>query len=494
MLLRQILKRIPHKEVIGDNLNQNIESASSDSRLVFNNSIFLLRKGEKYDGFDFIPQVKKKASCFIGSVTEAQRARDIYKKNPEKVFVLVEDINRTADILSKVLFKAIKNLKVIGVTGTNGKTTVAYLINKILNDRGFASALLSTVSYNWLHYKVPSFMTTLDNFMLKSVLGRMYRKGVKYVITEVSSHGLVQDRLKDICLLRAVFTNLSQEHLDFHKNMKNYFSAKRRIFRLVDNKKGKAVINIDDKYGDKLFNSLKIPGLSFSINKPADYKARAYRFEKNKLEFLMAVRKKDYLVKAYLLGEFNIYNILAAIACCDSLKIGMNNIVRSIASFRPPLGRLEEVTDSVYIDYAHTPQALKHAISALRFAKFSKIIVVFGCGGDRDKSKRPQMGRIVCNNADFGIITSDNPRSEDPLKICKQIEKGIKTRNYKVIVDRRKAIKEAVKMKKNKKDTAVLIAGKGHEDYQIFRDKTIHFSDKQVVRQFVGQKSDSPTA
>jgi len=485
MLLRQILKKVPYKEVMGDNFNQKIESASSDSRLVFNHSIFLLKKGNNFDSFDFIDKVKDKTSGFAVSVTEKQRVLQIYRKYPKKIFILVQDLERFADRLSRILFSDIKKLNIIGITGTNGKTTVTYLVNKILNENNMPSALLGTIGYQWPKCKISSFMTTLDNFMFKSVLEHVYKKGIRYVVTEVSSHGLMQNRLEGISLLRAVFTNLSQDHLDFHKNMNSYFQAKRRIFGLVDKKSGKAVINIDDKYGEKLFKSLRMPKVSFSINKDADYKAKAYRFEKNKLELLMAVCKKDYFVRANLSGEFNIYNVLAAISCCDSLKINMQSIINSLSSIRPPSGRLEEVTDSIYIDYAHTPEALAQAISALKSAKFKKIIVVFGCGGDRDKSKRSKMGRIVCKNADFGIITSDNPRSEDPLKICQQIKKGVKTGNYKVIVDRRKAIQAALKMKRSKKDTAVLIAGKGHENYQIFKDTTIHFSDKQVVRQIV---------
>jgi len=483
MLLKNILKKIPHKEVIGSNLDCDIEFVSTDSRLLFENSLFVARKGARIDALEFIPKIKNKVNCFAVSLQDKERVNAVSKRLAGKVFMVVRDLDTTLKELSKIFHKGIEKLNIIGITGTNGKTTVGFLINKILNDCGRPSALLGTVSYKWGKTSFGSLLTTPDNFMLKSILSQVIKENISNVVLEVSSHGLAQGRIDGLSLNRAIFTNLSQDHLDFHKNFENYFKAKLRIFDYLT-RGGMALINIDDKYGYSAYRRLKADKLSFGIKQQASYKARAYRFQKNRLEFLINLRGRDYIVRAHLLGIFNIYNILAALSCCDSLRLDLNRVIESIFQFKRPPGRLQPVKDGIFIDYAHTPLALKEAISALRVANFKKIIVVFGCGGDRDRLKRPKMGRVVSLYADYAIITSDNPRSERPSKICKDIERGFLGKNYEITVDRKKAIAKAIKLKKGE-STAILIAGKGHENYQIFRDRTIKFSDRRVVRDLI---------
>jgi UDP-N-acetylmuramoyl-L-alanyl-D-glutamate--2,6-diaminopimelate ligase len=482
MRLKDILKKIPSKEVIGKNLNLKIEHASSDSRLIFDKSIFIAEEGLRFNALDFIGKIQDKATCIITSSRSRARVRFLSKKYPHKVFVLVDDLSQVQEKISKLLFKGASNLNIIGVTGTNGKTTVSFLIHKILSDLKRPCGLVGTVHYAWGKKSFHSTLTTPDNLMLKSILHKAYTDKMKYVALEASSHALAQDRLKGLKFSRAIFTNLSHDHLDFHKNIDNYFKAKFKIFSYLASK-GKAVINIDDKYGAMIYKRLKPKALSFAIKHKADYRAKAYRFDKKGLEFLINLKGKSRIIRVPLLGLFNIYNVLAAIAWADSLGLNMDKVLDSLITFKGPQGRLEEVTPGVFVDYAHTPHALEQSLRALRGARFGKIVVVFGCGGDRDRRKRPKMGRIATKLADHSIITLDNPRSEDPKLICKDITKGITSNHYQVILDRRRAIKKALSLKKD--SWAVLIAGKGHEDYQIFKDKTIKFSDKETVKELL---------
>ena len=484
MLIRDLIKQIPCRQVIGDDINKIVEFASTDSRLLFENSIFVIRKGAKFDAFEFIFKVRDKVNCFIVSGDDADRMRLISNKLSGKVFLVVDDLSVVLKKLSKVFHEGLNRLNIIGVTGTNGKTTVSLLINSILNKAGLSSAVLGTVYYKWRGVCLESLLTTLDNFMLKSVLSRIYKDNVKNVVLEISSHGLEQARIDGLCLRRAIFTNLSQDHFDYHKNFRNYFQAKLKIFGYLG-KKGIALVNIDDKFGSSAYRILRVNKLSFGIKQEAFYRARAYRLHKHGLEFLINIRSKDYIVRSRLLGEFNIYNILAALSCCGSLGLNLDKVLESINLFKRPPGRLEMIKDGIFVDYAHTPSALREAILALRQANFDKIIVVFGCGGDRDKTKRPKMGKVVSLYSDYTIITSDNPRSEDPAMICHGIRKGLLDNNYEIILDRKKAIEKAIRFKKDQ-STAVLIAGKGHEAYQVFSDRKISFSDRQVVRKLAG--------
>jgi UDP-N-acetylmuramoyl-L-alanyl-D-glutamate--2,6-diaminopimelate ligase len=474
---------VPHREVIGTRLDQRIESASSDSRIVFPKSIFLAQQGAHFHGLDFFPSLKDKVVCCIAPCKEKERVAALSRRFPQKVFVLTNDLKPAKRSLADILFKDVSGLDIIGITGTNGKTTVSFLIDKILKDCQGSSALLGTVSYAWKDKKFPSFLTTLDNFMLRALLQRIKEDKVRYVVLEASSHGLVQGRLEGLRLKRAVFTNLSHDHLDFHKTFSAYFKAKLKVFDYLA-RGGKALINADDRYGQIALRRLKKRALSFGLKAEARYKAKAFRFDKRRLEFLINLRGKNRIVRAPLLGTFNISNTLAALACCDSLGLDPDRVIASILRFKAPPGRLEQVSQGIFIDYAHTPDALSQALSALREAGFKKIILVFGCGGDRDALKRPRMGRVASSKADQCIVTSDNPRSEDPARICKDITKGMKGHTYQVIFDRRKAIKKALGLKRGSA-TAVLIAGKGHEDYQIFKDRTIKFSDKQTVKELL---------
>ncbi|MCK4912262.1 MAG: UDP-N-acetylmuramoyl-L-alanyl-D-glutamate--2,6-diaminopimelate ligase [Candidatus Omnitrophica bacterium] len=377
-----------------------------------------------------------------------------------------------------------KNLKIIGITGTNGKTTTAFLIYHLLKKMGQKTSLVGTIKYLIGSKTYKAKLTTPGFIDLGKIIKKIKEAGSDFVVIEVSSHGLIQGRVKGLKFCRCLFTNLSRDHLDYHKTMKNYFNAKKKLFSSPKNVI--SFINIDDCHGRKIAKELK-KASSFAIKSQADFRAENIVLEKNQSSFEIVSSHKRYKVKTHLCGRYNVLNILGAVGLVFSLGFPLSKLARAVSSFRSPPGRLEPVAKDLFIDYAHTPDALSNVLENLRESGYKKIICLFGCGGDRDKGKRRLMGQIASARADFTFITSDNPRSEDSLKICSQIEKGFKNKKYSVIVDRYKAIDEAIKffLKNKSNDSCFLIAGKGHEDYQIIKDKRIPFSDKKAVKQLL---------
>lgn len=384
-----------------------------------------------------------------------------------------------------------KNLKIIGITGTNGKTTTAFLIYHLLKRMGRKTSLIGTIKYIIGSKAYKAKLTTPGFIDLRRILKKIKDAGSNFVVIEVSSHGLVQGRAKGLKFSRCLFTNLSRDHLDYHKTMKSYFSAKKKLF--FPQKDAISLINIDDYYGKKIFRGLR-GALSFAIEARADFRAENIVLGKGGSCFELISSRKHYSVKTHLCGKYNVLNILGAVGLVSSLGFPLSEVVRAVSSFKPPKGRLEPAASDIFIDYAHTPDALANVLGNLRESGYEKIICLFGCGGDRDRGKRRLMGQIASLRANFTFITSDNPRSEDPSKICSQIKKGFKKKNYLVVIDRYKAIKKAVKFflenkgsnpayaKASAGKSCLLIAGKGHEDYQIIKDKRIPFSDKEAVK------------
>ncbi len=377
-----------------------------------------------------------------------------------------------------------KNLKIIGITGTNGKTTTAFLIYHLLKKMGQKTSLIGTIKYIIGSKAYKAKLTTPGFIELREILKKIKDTGSNFVVIEVSSHGLLQSRAKGLRFHRSLFTNLSRDHLDYHKTMKSYFSAKKKLF--FPQKNAISLINIDDYYGKKIFRGLR-GALSFAIKARADFRAENIVLGKGGSHFEMIFSRKHYPVKTHLCGKYNVLNILGAVGLVSSLGFPLPELVKAVSSFKPPKGRLEPVASDIFIDYAHTPDALGNVLGSLRESGYEKIICLFGCGGDRDRGKRRLMGQIASLKADFTFITSDNPRSEEPSAICSQIKKGFKKKNYSVVVDRYKAIKKGIKFFRQNKagKSCLLIAGKGHEDYQIIKDKRIPFSDKKVVKQLL---------
>ncbi len=375
-------------------------------------------------------------------------------------------------------------LKFIGVTGTNGKTTTTFLIYHLLKKMAQRACLIGTVKYIIGSKEYKPTHTTPDSAALEGLIKKIKKEGVKFVVMEVSSHGIVQERIKQIIFSRCVFTNLSREHLDYHKTMKNYFKAKEKLF--LDNKAALSLINIDDNYGRKIFKRVTLK-LSYAICANADFRAQNISLTRKGSQFDIIFSGKLYPVTTNLYGRHNVLNILGAVSVVHSLGFSIPRILKYVVSFKSVKGRLEQITKDVFVDYAHTPDALRKVLLAVRNMGYEKIICVFGCGGDRDKGKRKAMGQIAAKYANFTFITSDNPRNEGPLEICLQIEKGFKKKNYSIVSDRKRAIEAALKLfdERGCKKSCVLIAGKGHENYQITENRTIPFNDSKVVKEIL---------
>jgi UDP-N-acetylmuramoyl-L-alanyl-D-glutamate--2,6-diaminopimelate ligase len=357
------------------------------------------------------------------------------------------------------------------------------LIEAIVKRGGFASGVVGTINYRFKNKIISSTNTTPGPESLQKMLFDMKNSGVKFVAMEVSSHALDQDRVAGIDFKSAIFTNITQDHLDYHKTKANYFKAKSRLFSMLC-KGSKAIINADDRHSVALKKITKAKVVTYAIDRKADYYARDIKFDVRHTEFLLIFGKNKEFIKTGLVGKYNVYNILAAVAWAREAGFSLKDIKAAVEGFGVVPGRLERVKCdkgySVFVDYAHTEDALKNVLITLQQLPNKRIIVVFGCGGERDRSKRPKMGRVCSEMADYCVVTSDNPRSEDPELIAREIIHGITKDNYRLVLDRAKAIKEAFNIAAS--GDIVLLAGKGHEDYQILKEGKIPFSDREIAQ------------
>lgn len=456
-----------------------VSGISCDSKDVKDNFIFVAIKGVNDDGHRFISEaVENGAKAIIvgGSGVRAQGSSNAS-------FVIAHDTRKAlAKLAARFYGNPSAKIKVIGITGTNGKTTVSYLLEAMLKEAGLEPAVIGTVNYRFKNRIIPAKNTTPGPIELESMFAQMVKERVAYAVMEVSSHALDQNRVEGINFHSAVFTNLTQDHLDYHHTIEAYFQAKSQLFKNI-NFRSFAIINDDDEYGRRLKGLTPAKIVTYAINSPAEIVAQDIKFYLTHTEFCLRAKNMKANLKTSLIGRHNIYNILAAAAVALTEGIELRAIKTTLERFFFVPGRLEKIDAqggfSVFVDYAHTPDALANAIGALRQLSKNRIIVVFGCGGERDKTKRPKMGEIVSELADFAIITNDNPRRENPQDILNGIKQGIKKDNYTVIPDRFAAIRESLHLAKP--GDIVLIAGKGHEDYQILKDKRVHFDDREVV-------------
>ncbi|MFL6526489.1 MAG: UDP-N-acetylmuramoyl-L-alanyl-D-glutamate--2,6-diaminopimelate ligase, partial [Chthoniobacterales bacterium] len=408
---------------------------------------------------------------------------------------VVVDNTRTAlaDLAVAFYENPARKLKLAGVTGTNGKTTTTFLIKHICESAGMRCGLLGTVRYEIGERILPAIRTTPESLDVQELLAQMRSAGCKAAAMEVSSHALAQERVRGIEWDVAVFTNLTQDHLDFHRTMEAYFDAKAKLFTGLTNqqhkKKAAAVVNVDDRYGEKLLERIgkETPVITYGSGLRANFRMSNYRSEFTGTSFQLDARGKSYLVRVPLIGRFNVANATAALATASAMGIGLREAILSLGKSPQVPGRLEAVPAKrqfqVFVDYAHTPDALLNVVKTLRELEPRKLIVVFGCGGDRDRQKRPLMAQVCDQFADVSIITSDNPRKEDPDAIIAEAEKGFRSKRYEKITDRAEAIARAIELAQPR--DVVLIAGKGHETYQEFADHTIPFDDVQVARRAV---------
>jgi UDP-N-acetylmuramoyl-L-alanyl-D-glutamate--2,6-diaminopimelate ligase len=477
MLLKELIEGLEIVKVTGD-LNIEINSIAYDSRKTKSGSLFVCVEGFKVDGHKFIPQA-------IENGTKAlivQREVEV----PEGVTVI--QVNDTRYALASVadIFYSHPSGKfnLVGVTGTKGKTTTTYMIKSILEEYGQKTGLIGTISNKIGNEVLPTDRTTPESYDLQELFSEMVEKKVESVVMEVSSHALDLHRVSCSEFDIGVFTNLSRDHLDFHKTFENYLAAKIKLFKMC--KKG--LVNIDSEYGKQVVESAQCEVFTYAIDNEADIRAVDVVKHPDSVEFKVITPWFTCDISVNIPGKFSVYNALAAIGSCGLMGIPFEYIQKGLKNVTVP-GRAEVVptgTDyTIIIDYAHSPDSLENILTTVKGYAPARVISVFGCGGDRDKTKRPIMGEISGKLADFTVITSDNPRTEEPSAIIKDIEEGIKKLNaaYITIVDRREAIKYAMQHAQPK--DIIVLSGKGHETYIILKDKTIHFDEREVVREIL---------
>ncbi|MDA8168086.1 MAG: UDP-N-acetylmuramoyl-L-alanyl-D-glutamate--2,6-diaminopimelate ligase [Nitrospiraceae bacterium] len=488
MELKALLSGVGIRRTAGG--NPDIKGISPDSRNTKPGDIFIAVRGGHADGNAFIKDALGKGAAAV--VTEHIPAAD---QQGGAAFVEVPD---SKDALARIAANFYGNpsqkLPVTGITGTNGKTTTSFLIYAALRALGKKPGLIGTISYIINGVERPAPYTTPEAPEFQSMLSAMLGAGATHAVSEVSSHALAQRRVDGTGFKAAVFTNLTRDHLDFHKTMDEYYEAKKRLFSELLDEDGAAVINIDDPYGRRLAGETreKRRVLTYALeNHDADIRAEGASYSTSGVVFDITYRGGRFRINSKLAGAHNVYNILAASGALLALGFSPEEAVRGTESLTDVKGRFEKVDCGqdflVIVDYAHSPDALERLITAARAISKGRIITVFGCGGDRDRGKRPQMGSIAASLSDLVIITSDNPRSEDPVKIIEDVAGGAAGGNCRVVPDRAEAIKQAI-------DAAlpgdtVLIAGKGHEDYQIVNGRRHFFSDQLTARDAIRGKA-----
>ena len=465
-------------EVLSGDINIDLTSVEYDSRRVKEGSVFVCISGFKADGHRFVESAVNNGAKAV--VTE----KDIAV--PKGITcVKVQNTRHTLAVMAASLFgRPSEKMRLIGVTGTNGKTTTTYLIKNILETHGRKTGIIGTIQNCIGNRVLHTDRTTPESLELQELFREMLNEGVDDVIMEVSSHSLDLHRV-DCCEFDiGMFTNLTEDHLDYHKTMENYRDAKALLFGMCK----ASIINIDDPCGEFMVSRAVGKVLKTGINNNrADIKAVNLVMKPNGVEFDIVFENKTHHIVYNVPGKFSVYNALAAVAAGILLDVPMESIIKGIESVKGVKGRFEPVKTyngiTAIVDYSHTPDSLENMLNTAREFVKGRIITVFGCGGDRDKLKRPIMGEIAGRLSDFCIITSDNPRSEDPQTILDEIEPGTAKAgcDYIKICDRREAIFHAVKMAQP--DDFIAVAGKGHEDYQIFADRTIHFDDAEVLRE-----------
>jgi len=477
--LRDLITDLEYNIVCGSE-DIEISSVAYDSRKATEGGLFVCITGFSTDGHKYAISAAEKGAKAIIAEHEIAAL-------PDSVTVIVTPNTRKAlALISAALYNHPSDkMNVIGVTGTNGKTTTTYLIKTILENIGRKTGVVGTIGNMIGDKMLHAERTTPESLELQELFSEMLDAGVTDAVMEVSSHSLSLDRVAGVHYSTAIFTNLTQDHLDYHKTMENYMKAKGILFSMSDN----AVINIDDAAGKYMMSVSKGRILTTGIDNIADLRAENISITAEGVSYTLDYEGMQYPVKLNIPGRFSIYNSLGAIGACLLNGVQMSEIIRGLSMNKGVPGRFQSIPNNkgitVIVDYAHTPDGLENILqTAHEFAK-KRIITVFGCGGDRDRTKRPIMAETVGRLSDFAIITSDNPRTEDPARILDDVEVGIISTKcpYHKIEDRRTAINEAIKMAD--KDDVVIIAGKGHEDYQIFADKTIHFDDVEEAEKAI---------
>lgn len=493
--LRELLKTTEVLGIQGDS-DVEITGITYDSRKARPGDLFVCIKGFRFDGHDFIAEAARLGARAViaGREVDAPAGMTVVRTPNTRIAL--------GQVASEFYGNPSHHMRLIGIIGTKGKTTTTYMVKAILEAAGYKVGLIGTIQNMIGPATLPAERTTPESLDLQALLATMRREGAQYVVMEVSSHAVELYRTAGAVFDVGVFTNITHDHLDFHETFENYLQAKTKFFiRLSETtlpaentlkQRKVAVINVDDPHSDYIIEHTKVPVLRYGLNEVADLQAREVDVHHRGAEFTVRTPAGDLRLRLNLTGHFNVANALAALAVAQHEKVDLAAARAGLEGLAGVPGRFETVDEgqnfAVVVDYAHTPDSLEKTLQAARLLTKGKITVVFGCGGDRDKAKRPIMGRVAADLADYVVVTSDNPRSEAPEAICQDVAAGViqagrSKDGYAVIVDRREAIEHAIA--RANRDDMVIIAGKGHETYQIFRDRTIHFSDREVASEIL---------
>lgn len=479
MQLNELLKRIPVLEILGND-SLEVSAPVFDSRKVTENSVYIAMRGTVVDGHSFIAaSVEKGATAIV--------CEEFPEHTDESItYVKVKDSSKALGQLASNFYgNPSEKLKLIGVTGTNGKTSVSTLLFDVFKNLGYDSALLSTVEIRIADQVIPATHTTPDVITINRILAEAIEEGCEFAFMEVSSHGIAQNRIEGLHFSIAGFTNLTHDHLDYHKTFDEYLKTKKKFFDGLSST-AVAITNVDDKNGNVMLQNTKASKRSFAMKTMADYHGRLLEVDFNGM--LLNFNGKEFWTT--LTGKFNVYNLLLVFGIASELGFEQEEILQAISQLKRVSGRFETFKSDggifFIVDYAHTPDALENVLDSINDirTKNERLITVFGCGGDRDHAKRPEMGNIATKKSTLAIITSDNPRTEDPAAIIKEIEAGVEPQNfskYTSIPDRKEAIKMAIKFAEPK--DIVLVAGKGHENYQEINGIKHHFDDKETINE-----------
>ena len=463
-----------------------ITGITNDSRKVRPGYLYVAIKGYKADGHNFI---KKSLECGAQAIVSEEKL-SLDTSIPQ---IVVRNTRKALSSLSCCFYNnPSQKINVVGVTGTNGKTTTTFLTKSIIEKAGYEAGLIGTINYQIGEKMITAQETTPESVELQRLIAEMVEAKIKFAVMEVSSHSAIQHRIENIDFKTAVFTNITTEHLDYHKTISNYMNAKLELFKNL-RKDSFAVLNADDEFSEYFADRTNAKILWYGIKNDADIKAEICRESTSDIMIKLKYSGKEIDMKMPFVGVHNVYNVLAAVASAISLGFELDVIKSGIETAPTVPGRLESVPCNrgfeVVVDYAHTPHALETVLQALRNLVKGRILLVFGCGGDRDKEKRPLMGRIADEKSDIFWLTNDNPRSEDPLNIIDGIKVGIKPgRSFHTQINRHKAIADALSEAKD--GDLVLVAGKGHEKYQIIKDTITPFDDREVIKAILSGKAD----
>ncbi len=509
MELRKLIEGVEVKKIVGDSLKQ-VDGVAYHSKRIEKGFLFAAIRGLEVDGHQFIGEAVQRGAGVVVSEEEREVS--------DRTLILVPNSRQAlAKIAINFYGDPSARLKLIGITGTNGKTTTTYLLESIFEKAGRTAGVIGTINYRFGHRITPAPNTTPESLDLQRILWEMSTEGTSHVIMEVSSHGLDLDRVFGCQFDGVVFTNLTSEHLDYHKTLEQYFESKKKLFSdsLVNSRKKRrfAVTNLDDPRGEKIVNGIDLPIIRYGLTPSCDVTADRVISSFQGLSCRVRTPKGDLSIRSKLIGDFNVYNILAAVSVGIGMEVPLETLKEGVEGLEGVSGRFENVENTkgfhVIVDYAHTHDALERVLLGLkRIVKngagdHGKMITVFGCGGDRDRTKRPLMGEVAGKYSDLAILTSDNPRTEDPLAILEEVEKGFKAlplnewrpneielwrskKGYLKVPDRREAIRTAIRLAQPS-DT-ILIAGKGHEDYQIIGKKRFPFDDRVEARKALEEK------